>query len=220
MYFKMYGDFDEQSSEIEVLKTEMLQIEASFEKIKMAHEATFYALGRKITKLRAKLQVENSEHHYVYVCLVNGVVRYIGKGSGERWRHCASGMSSCKELNADYFKYGKENMLTIKASSNLTKEKAEALEAALTYGFQNYQKVPIYNKKIDLSNFELGDDEMAQYVFCSALNCVAEPENKPSWWAAMVNNYTLHPEDPADHSLTNEVEHFEDPDKWDRDNVW
>ena len=49
---------------------------------------------------------------YVYEVKVDGVVRYYGKGSGNRYAHCKSGKSSCVELNRDYFE-GKTIDVTI-----------------------------------------------------------------------------------------------------------
>lgn len=39
--------------------------------------------------------------YYVYVVSVDGIDRYVGKGN--RYLHGLSGISSCKELNRDYF---------------------------------------------------------------------------------------------------------------------
>ena len=46
---------------------------------------------------------EDKNVYYVYGCFVNGVIRYIGKGKGDRWKHCTSGSSTCRELNKDLF---------------------------------------------------------------------------------------------------------------------
>lgn len=37
--------------------------------------------------------------YYVYVCKVDGEVAYIGKGKGDRWKHCLSGKSHNRKLN-------------------------------------------------------------------------------------------------------------------------
>lgn len=49
------------------------------------------------------MSTENNNVYYVYGCFVDGLLRYIGKGKGERWKHCTSGSSTCKELNRDLF---------------------------------------------------------------------------------------------------------------------
>ena len=41
--------------------------------------------------------------YYVYIATVNGITRYVGKGKGSRLNHCASGKSSCFELNKAFF---------------------------------------------------------------------------------------------------------------------
>lgn len=41
--------------------------------------------------------------YYVYVCKVDGVVKYVGMGKKDRHKHCTSGVSSCPELNRDFF---------------------------------------------------------------------------------------------------------------------
>lgn len=46
---------------------------------------------------------EESNIYYVYGCYVDDVLKYIGKGKGDRWKHCTSGSSTCKELNRDFF---------------------------------------------------------------------------------------------------------------------
>jgi len=63
---------------------------------------------------------------YVYECRVDGVIRYIGMGKGNRYKHCYSGNSSCAELNKD-FHAGKE--ITVdKVAQKLNKADATMLE--------------------------------------------------------------------------------------------
>lgn len=40
--------------------------------------------------------------YYVYGAYVDGVLKYVGKGYGNRYKHCMSGKSTCEELNAAY----------------------------------------------------------------------------------------------------------------------
>ena len=48
-----------------------------------------------------------SEKYYVYCAYgVNNEILYIGKGSGNRYQHCNSGISSNKALNRYYFANG------------------------------------------------------------------------------------------------------------------
>lgn len=41
--------------------------------------------------------------YYVYLVFVDGVAMYAGKGKGDRYKHPVSGISSCMELNRDFF---------------------------------------------------------------------------------------------------------------------
>jgi hypothetical protein len=42
-------------------------------------------------------------NYYVYVCYVDDVVKYVGQGKGERYKHCVSGTSSNTGLNRAHF---------------------------------------------------------------------------------------------------------------------
>lgn len=64
--------------------------------------------------------------YYVYHCFVDGVLRYIGMGKGNRYKHCTSGISSCSELNRDFHE-GKQ--ITVKkVLEKLTKTEAQERE--------------------------------------------------------------------------------------------
>ena len=49
------------------------------------------------------MYISNDNVYYVYACKVDGTIRYIGKGLGERYMHCLGGRSTCKGLNRDYY---------------------------------------------------------------------------------------------------------------------
>lgn len=49
------------------------------------------------------ISVLEKSHYYAYIVAVDEEVKYIGKGSHDRWKHAVSGTSSVKELNRDYF---------------------------------------------------------------------------------------------------------------------
>lgn len=50
---------------------------------------------------------------YVYHAYgVSGELLYVGKGSGERYKHCSSGVSSKKNLNRYYFQNGEGECIT------------------------------------------------------------------------------------------------------------
>lgn len=84
--------------------------------------------------------------YYVYHCYVDGVLRYVGMGKGNRYKHCSSGISSCLELNKDFHE-GKEIVVT-KIKEKLTKSQAQQIEA-----FEIDKHETLYNKRrgIDFS---------------------------------------------------------------------
>lgn len=53
--------------------------------------------------------------YYVYAAYgLDGELLYVGKGSGERYKHCNSGTSSNKNLNRYYFNNGEGDCITTK----------------------------------------------------------------------------------------------------------
>lgn len=53
----------------------------------------------------------NNKAYYVYQAKgLNDVLLYIGKGKGDRLKHCNSGISHCYGLNEYHFKHGKNSM--------------------------------------------------------------------------------------------------------------
>lgn len=49
--------------------------------------------------------------YYVYQATgLDGVLLYIGKGTGGRLRHCSSGISHCLKLNRYFFEHGKDSI--------------------------------------------------------------------------------------------------------------
>ena len=55
------------------------------------------------------------KEYYVYHAYgVKGELLYIGKGRGERWRHCISGASHNKWLNKYYFFNGEDKSMNVK----------------------------------------------------------------------------------------------------------
>lgn len=52
---------------------------------------------------------------YVYAAYgANNELLYIGKGKGSRWKHCASGISSSRDLNRYYFSNGEGDCIKVK----------------------------------------------------------------------------------------------------------
>ena len=68
-------------------------------------------------------------NYYVYVCKVEGQIRYNGKVRGDRYKHCTSGKSHSKQLNKEFFS-NKEMVVDI-IKESLSEEDALLLEAEL-----------------------------------------------------------------------------------------
>lgn len=84
-------------------------------------------------------------HYYVYVCKLEGVVVYVGKGTRSRMNHCLSGKSSCRELNA-LVAEGRD--LTVeKIADNLTEEMATYLEDSYITAMIN-SGINLFNKAL------------------------------------------------------------------------
>lgn len=77
---------------------------------------------------------------YVYAAYVDGVLRYIGKGKGNRYLHCNSGKSSCVELNRDFF--AGKTIEVEKVFEDLSDSDASHREALL---LQEYHGKGLYN---------------------------------------------------------------------------
>ena len=91
-------------------------------------ESNFYKL-EELNKLKNKLSGTN---FYVYLVYVDGHLKYIGKGSGDRWKHAIRGASSVPELNRDHFA-GKYIEVRLCKHKNLTEAQAFKLEADIIY---------------------------------------------------------------------------------------
>ena len=71
-----------------------------------------------------------NKEYYVYGAYgLHGELLYIGKGSGNRYQHCNSGISSNKALNRYYFANGEGACIKVrKLHTNLTNSEASRLE--------------------------------------------------------------------------------------------
>lgn len=104
--------------------------------------------------------------YYVYVVYVDAVPKYVGKGKGGRYKHAVSGMSSCPELNRDYF--ANKYIEVVYAEKHLTEDKALALEANWIGNFKERARwgrhlYDFYNKDIP-TTYEFYD-ECANYIY-------------------------------------------------------
>lgn len=81
--------------------------------------------------------------YYVYAAYgVREELLYIGKGSGERYKHCNSGCSTVKDLNRYYFKNGEDGSIKVSKLKSFNKE-----SEALKYEASCIQLLkPLFNK--------------------------------------------------------------------------
>jgi hypothetical protein len=101
----------------------------------------------------------NNVKYYVYIVKVDGEIKYVGKGTKERFKHAVSGTSSVPELNRDFF--AGKTIEVFKAYFRESSKDAEEIEksyiSSLVYdGFDLYNRVK-YNKKY------LGDDYLNMF---------------------------------------------------------
>ena len=62
---------------------------------------------------------------YVYAAYgINNELLYIGKGKGDRWKHCASGISSSRDLNRYYFSNGEGDCIKVKILQRFNNDSA------------------------------------------------------------------------------------------------
>lgn len=87
----------------------------------------------KLTKAIRDEEIANDLRYYVYFCVVDGRMKYVGKGTGDRWKHTISGSSSCRELNRDWFE-GKSFSI-FRTANNLTEDEAYSQEEEFIYSF-------------------------------------------------------------------------------------
>lgn len=80
--------------------------------------------------------------YYVYLCYVEGVVKYVGMGKEERYKHCTSGTSSCGELNRDFFQGKKMEVVIIHNFMNKNEAAYKEAEVIESYPFDQ-----LYNKQ-------------------------------------------------------------------------
>ena len=90
------------------------------------------------------------QQYYVYHCHVDGVLKYIGMGKGNRYKHCYSGTSSCSELNKDFHE-GKEITVT-KIKEKMTRNDAQLLEMSQILSHEG-----LYNKRREIDYTQIPD---------------------------------------------------------------
>ncbi len=89
--------------------------------------------------------------YHVYACYVDDVVKYVGYGKKQRYKHCQSGKSSSVLLNKAFFQNKK--METVLVFQDLTKEEAELREAMIIdeIGLENLYNIsnPMFSDKTE-----------------------------------------------------------------------
>ncbi len=81
---------------------------------------------------------------YIYTVYVDGVLKYIGKGVGDRYLHPISGLSHVKELNKHF--YTGCHIYTCIVEDELTEDDALNIESDYL-SFYKSNKAPLYNKR-------------------------------------------------------------------------
>lgn len=100
-----------------------------------------------------------NKEYYVYACIVNGELVYVGKGKNNRYLHCTSGTSSCMELNRDLFKYGAHNFKVLKVVDLLTEQEALEMEKAVL--MWDREGLSLYNRTYGVNSKQDFNEQLA-----------------------------------------------------------
>ncbi len=101
-----------------------------------------------------------NNEYYVYACVVDNQIKYIGMGKGDRYKHCMSGTSSCPELNRDFFSGKEMSVEIIKHSMSRTEAAYAEAECISNLPFEQ-----LYNKQRGKRKDLKGVDKMVD-CFC------------------------------------------------------
>lgn len=117
---------------------------------------------------------------YVYICYLNDVPVYVGKGTGKRYKHCKSGKSSNSKLNEAFYKYGAEALDVRIIFYDLYDDVALALERDLVKSL-TYQDFELFNiDKKPLHNMFLQDFQKAP-----------SPSYLPEWVTENIDDFEI-----------------------------
>ena len=120
-------------------------------------------IASKLSKLKDEKLKLNKKSYYVYVVVVDGEVKYIGKGKGDRYKHAVSGSSSVPEINRDYFKGKLIEVRIVHGNRNLTEQQAISMEADYIGSHtRDIWPSKLYNK-IYPTKFEFWDIDLIEW---------------------------------------------------------
>lgn len=140
-------------------------MQSNVEVLKIQVDTLRKELSKKESQLSKAIregQVEQGLRYYVYFCLVDGKMAYIGKGTGDRWKHTISGSSSCRELNRDLF--AGKTLTVYRTHDRMSEEEAYTQEEEFIFSFGLFDN--LYNRVLPSEDTRfsdwcmvLGDDE-------------------------------------------------------------
>lgn len=118
---------------------------------------------------------QEDKNYYVYEVTVDSEIRYVGKGSGDRYKHVVSGSSSVPMLNRDFFD-GK-NIEVFIVAEGLTEESANKIEMDYI-GSYHGDDLKIYNRTSPKEYSYVG--ELCPYYLArrEPIACSAELQRK------------------------------------------
>lgn len=140
-------DVDE---EVDVVKAKILVEKAEYNLALITPKYEKAKARLEWCKEQEKLAVKG--RYYVYIVFVNAKAVYVGKGKNDRYKHAVSGISSCVELNRDFFqgKYIEVRFLEKYLTEDKALDKEEFwiahLKCLAEYDYHGQSGWEIYNK--------------------------------------------------------------------------
>lgn len=143
---------------ISVATKEMNKVQLEISKL--SHELDEHKI--KVSKLQGRLNKLRGNCYYVYIVFVDGKPKYVGKGTGDRYKHAVSGASSVPELNRDFFNDMHIEVRILYGNRTLTEEKAFRYEKDVIGSLMGIFE--IYNKTLPKENeYDYMDCDFKEY---------------------------------------------------------